>query len=74
VTKPRRRRTDPTCRKKRRYADEVSARAVGAQLLKERGVPGRRWVYRCKHCDGWHVTSKGNGTPSLTADQPVRAK
>jgi hypothetical protein len=58
--KPRKYRTDETCKDKRRYPDEMSIRAVGAVELEERKAK-RLWCYRCRHCTGWHLTSKDQG-------------
>lgn len=61
--KPRTYRTDRTCKEKRRSHDEVEIRAIGAVTLAELGDPEKRlWCYRCKHCGGFHLTSKNEGT------------
>ena len=56
--KPRRYRTDNTCKGKRYFADEIAARAGAAVSLEERANTTRLWVYRCMACPGWHITSK----------------
>lgn len=42
-----------SCAQKRRWADERSAKTGSGHHLLE----GRRYVYKCRICDGWHVTS-----------------
>lgn len=59
--KPRRYRTDRTCKEKRRYPDEISVRAIGAVSIEERRNTDRLWCYRCRHCGGWHLTSANQG-------------
>lgn len=71
--KPRAYRTDPTCKDKPRYPDELTARAAGAVSLAERQNREWLWVYRCKHCrGGWHLTHKDQGNAfAITVDNPV---
>lgn len=59
--KPRKYRTDPTCKGKQRYVDEVSVRAAGVLSILERRNTDRLWCYRCRHCMGWHLTSGNEG-------------
>lgn len=60
--KPRRYRTDPTCKGKRRFADEPGVRAAGVlSIIEEHVAIGRLWCYRCRHCGGFHLTSKEQG-------------
>lgn len=59
--RPRRYRTDPKCKAKRYYVDEVGARAGALIALKEIGNRRRLWVYKCRHCDGWHLTHNDQG-------------
>lgn len=56
--KPRSYRTDQTCRRKKRYADEIAARAAALVSMEEHGNTRRLWAYRCVHCTGWHLTSR----------------
>jgi hypothetical protein len=70
--KPRPYRTDPTCRVKRRFTDEAAARAHAMLSIQEEKNRWRLWVYPCRHCGGWHLTSKENGKRYLvTAHEPV---
>jgi hypothetical protein len=70
--KPRRLRTDRTCKSKRRYSDEPEARAAGMVSLAERPGQERLFVYLCPHCDGWHLTKSSQGRRAMvTADNPV---
>lgn len=59
--KPRAYRTDPTCKGKPRFNDEVTVRAHGAVTMAERQNVERLWCYRCEHCRGWHLTSNNQG-------------
>jgi hypothetical protein len=63
-----------TCASKRRWSDEVSARAGAMSAIQFYQNTDRLWVYRCKECNGWHLTSKDNGRRQMvTADNPVHA-
>lgn len=44
---------------KKAYASGVEAGAAAA-WAEQRGL-GARWPYLCRHCDGWHVTSRAPG-------------
>lgn len=46
------------CGKKRRYPDELTARAAGQYLEAQEGGGLKLWVYRCPVCQGHHLTSK----------------
>jgi hypothetical protein len=59
--KPRKYRTDNTCKAKPRYVSEVEARANALLSLETRRDTDRIWVYRCRHCSGWHLTSSNQG-------------
>lgn len=61
LMKPRRYRTDRTCKGKRRMVTEVEARAVALGALTENTKTAKLWVYACRHCDGWHLTSHNQG-------------
>jgi hypothetical protein len=70
--KPRTYRTDPTCKDKPRYQDEVTVRAAGAVSLEERKNREQLWCYRCRHCRGWHLTSKNQGKRwEITVENPA---
>jgi hypothetical protein len=62
------------CRAKRRYPDELTARANGMRVLEELGVAFRAnlYVYRCAECHGWHLTRRyqGKDSPKVTPDDP----
>jgi hypothetical protein len=59
--KPRNYTTDNRCKAKPRYTDELQARAAATVRLDEKPQLVRLWIYRCKHCFGWHLTSKSQG-------------
>lgn len=62
--KPRRYRTDNTCKGKRRFVTDPEARAAALVTIEEQGVT-RLWIYRCRHCNGWHLTSSNEGWAML---------
>jgi len=59
--KPRRYVYDKDCKMKDRFTDEPQARAAALVAIENPRRPearvARLWVYRCKHCFGWHMTS-----------------
>lgn len=63
-----------TCRKKRRYPDELTARAAAMWSISQSETE-RLWVYACELCKGWHLTSRPNGRRRLvTEDNPVHGR
>jgi hypothetical protein len=46
--------TEGACRRKQRYGTREIAEQVAG--LRMRFVPERLYVYRCTHCDHWHIT------------------
>lgn len=48
------------CLRKRRYADELSTRA-GAQRSLRSMQQDEIWIYQCRECRGWHITSRPQG-------------
>jgi len=42
------------CLKKIRYWSERQASRIAELAMATR--PDRIWVYRCPHCEGWHLT------------------
>jgi hypothetical protein len=61
------------CRKKRRYSDEATARA-GAMIQTQNGRVNALYVYRCRWCQGWHLTRNHQGIRhKVTADNPVHS-
>lgn len=56
------------CTNKSRRADEAGARGLAQHMIQTGKLTGKRaWVYSCKHCRGWHVTSHSTGATRLTA-------
>lgn len=55
------------CARKRRYPDEILARAMAAVQAKWKDE-GKLYIYRCKVCSGWHLTKRPNGTPATSND------
>lgn len=55
-----------------RLANEATARAVAMQALQTGTFRGQKaWVYACRFCRGWHITSKysaGNRPGAVTAE------
>jgi len=69
--KPRRYRTDNTCKDKRYFADELLARATAQSTIEESRLK-KLWVYRCPYCPGFHLTSNNQGPAWLvTAVSPA---
>lgn len=62
------------CQAKRRHADELTARAAAASHLEAGSDRVKLYVYRCKHCDGWHLTKHWQPAPSVTAGDPYKEK
>jgi hypothetical protein len=72
VGKPRKYRTDKTCKNKRYFSDEALARASAQATIQEVGNVKKLWVYRCQHCPGFHLTSHNQGPDKLvTAVSPA---
>lgn len=72
--KPRRYRTNNTCKAKRRFVTEVEARAMAVVDMRERANRHRLWVYLCPHCAGWHLTHKDLGRRwEVIGENPVPA-
>lgn len=70
--RPRKRRMNPNCRKKRYFDNELAARAGALLALSEWADVPRLWIYKCKQCPGWHLTSKDQGKALLvTAGEPI---
>lgn len=64
--KPRKFVQDKNCKQKSRFTDEPQARAAALVALEhprpyEKQPKTVLWVYRCKHCSGWHMTSSDCG-------------
>lgn len=63
----------PSCLDKARQPDEATARAIAMHMLEAGLVKSRRaWVYACRFCRGWHVTTTfrpGNGA-AVSATNP----
>ena len=73
------------CANKKRRPDEITARAAAMMQLKKiredyallsdemrRKHEMKRvmYVYRCRLCDGWHLSSKGKPQWRVTEDDP----
>ena len=59
--KPRKYRIDNTCKGKRRMVTDPEARAVALVTIEENGLKAL-WIYHCRHCSGWHLTSSSTGS------------
>ena len=53
------------CQQRRRYNDEISARAAAMYALDQCDEHGRPlpalYVYRCPECNGYHLTRQAQG-------------
>lgn len=62
------------CTDKVRLADEWAARALAMSLMATGRFTGAKaWVYQCRYCRGFHITSKfarDNLPGAVTADNP----
>lgn len=62
------------CIDKVRQPDEATARARAMGMLQLGITKSRRaWVYPCRECRGWHITTTVNGnhaSASVTATDP----
>lgn len=61
-----------SCISKNRYFDCYTAVAVGISQTERYGV--KLYTYRCKICNGWHLTRNGrgkDGNPVLPCKQNV---
>ena len=56
--------TDRSCLRKRRYWSQVDALVMAARCM-ERRNPGALAAYRCRNCDGWHLTRQAGDAASL---------
>jgi hypothetical protein len=64
-----------SCSDKVRLADEGAARAVAMTALQSGTFRGAKaWVYPCRYCRGFHITSKygaGNLPGAVTASSTL---
>lgn len=56
--------TERSCLRKRRYWSQVDALVMAAHCL-ARGNVGALAAYRCRNCDGWHLTRQAGDGASL---------
>lgn len=59
------------CRAKRRYADELAARAAGMDALHRYHNAPCLYVYQCQHCHGWHLTRRAKHSPAVLEHNPI---
>lgn len=63
------------CEDKARLSDEAAARAVAMRQLQAGSFRGQKaWVYPCRYCRGYHITSKyqaGNSPGAVTAESAL---
>lgn len=50
---------EAACRSKNRYADRLTAVAMGISQAERYGI--KLFTYRCRICRGWHLTKDGRG-------------
>lgn len=57
------------CRAKRRYSDEMTARADGTTLISGGHTSATQmFCYRCTHCRGWHLTRNRQPSAAITGE------
>jgi uncharacterized protein YbdZ (MbtH family) len=63
------------CASKRRYSDELAARAGGMISLEKQDTGySKLWPYRCDVCRGWHLSKKKRpDVAPITINQAVAA-
>lgn len=63
------------CTSKRRYSDELAARAGGMISLEIQDTGySKLWPYKCAICRGWHLSKKvRHGVAPITEQQAVAA-
>lgn len=72
MTAPPPKRKAQTCASKRRYPDELTARAGAMHDIHHVGNASELYVYRCPECRGFHLTRRDNGVAArVTGDNPV---
>lgn len=49
--------SEAACRRKQRYSSELSARMGAQAAITGLRNAARLWVYRCRYCLRWHLTS-----------------
>jgi hypothetical protein len=54
--------TERSCLRKRRYWSQVDALVMAARCIERRDV-GPLAAYRCRNCDGWHLTRHTGDAP-----------
>lgn len=67
------------CLNKRRYPDEMTARAAAMTYLDhpENYLNGldKLWVYKCHECNRWHTTSRSKSKRWLvTRTEPIHSQ
>ena len=65
------------CERKRRFPDEMAARAVAMINLQTGGGKDIKYlsIYKCPHCNGWHMTRNKKSRISLvTAESAYTQK
>lgn len=61
------------CGAKRCFADEIAARVGGMLSIEDRRNVTQLWVYRCKRCKRWHLTSQDLGSRWAVVQQEKKA-
>lgn len=62
------------CANKRRYPDEVTARASGMFSIAVHGNVSKLHAYKCPECRGWHLSKRNRGSVAITQHDPVAVR
>lgn len=54
------------CTGKRRWSDEMTARAAALHALETYRNTDKLWVYQCPHCKCWHLTKQKGWNEPVT--------
>lgn len=77
MSRPHLSRQERACTDKVRLSDEAAARATAMVWIGSgRFTSAKAWVYACRYCRGWHITSKfgqGNAPGAVTATNALIA-
>lgn len=70
MTAPPLKKSQTNCKNKVRYSDEFAARAGSMVSIELHGNVDELYVYKCRHCNGWHLTKQRQRTAAVTVEDP----